>query len=60
MKIEINVVKKPRKGDVAVFDGKEWVLAHSDSLTKAVSESVEALKGRISDVEADIRRIKGE
>ena len=60
MKMEVNIKYRPEKNDIIIFNGKEWVNISYNSLLEPLNKVIETLKNRITDLENEIKSIKGE
>lgn len=60
MKIEIDIKQKPKKNDIAIFDGEKWQLISIDKYLNEIKDIVKGVKDRVSSLEEDIKLIKGE
>ena len=60
MKIEVDVKHKPRKNEIIIFNGSEWVLTNLNDILNAIDRHFESCELRISNLENNIKEIKGE
>lgn len=60
MKIEIDIKHKPRKNDIAIFDGEKWEVVSLDKFLNEINNHIKNVEIRVSGLENDIKLIKGE
>lgn len=48
-------ILKPKKGDVVIFDGKEWYVTTKDDIFKEYQTKVDA---KLSEIDAELESIK--
>lgn len=60
MKIEIDIKHKPRKNDIVIFDGEKWEVVSLDKFLNEINNHIKNVEIRVSELENDIKLIKGE
>ena len=60
MKIEIDIKNKPKKNDIAIFDGEKWQLVSLNKFLNEINNHIKIIEDRVSSLEEDIKLIKGE
>ena len=58
MIIEIETIKKPIKGDILYYDGKEWKVKQESSITKELKQEVQTLNKKIDNLVASQEEFK--
>lgn len=51
---------KPKKGDVVIYDGKDWYVTTKEDIFKEYQEKVDAKLNQVEQKLIEIRQFKGE
>lgn len=60
MRIEVEIKQKPRKNDITIFTGEKWEVVSINKFLNEINNRIDKVEQKVSDIETDIKLIKGE